>query len=234
MKTVLITGASRGIGADTARKFAEQGYTVFINYNQSEGCAQQLKTELNERGLDAHLLQADVSNELQVDKMFDHVKKYAKKLDVLVLNAGVGLYEQVQNVTADQYDKVMDINAKGAFLCAKHAVPLMLDRCAGSIVAVSSIWGIQGASCESVYSMSKFALVGLTLSLHEELCESGINVNCVCPPMVETQMTEHLTEQDKQDFCNQHNQPILSPSQVAQTIFDVATSGESGQVITKF
>ena len=234
MKTVLITGASRGIGADTARKFAEQGYTVFINYNQSAECALQLKKELNECGLDAHLLQADVSNEEQVAQMFAHIKRFAKKLDVLVLNAGVGLYEQVQNVSNEQYDKVMNINAKGAFLCAKHAVPMMIDRCSGSIVAVSSIWGLQGASCESVYSMSKFALVGLTLSLHEELCESGVNVNCVCPPMVETQMTAHLSKQDKQDFCNQHNQPVLSPSQVAQTIFDVATSGESGQIITKF
>ena len=234
MKTVLITGASRGIGANTARKFAEQGYTVFINYNQSATCAQQLKKELNESGLDAHLLQADVSNENQVKQMFDYIKRYAKKLDVLVLNAGVGLYQQVQNISCEQYDKVMNVNAKGAFLCAKHAVPLMLDRCGGSIVAVSSIWGLQGASCESVYSMSKFALVGLTMSLHEELSESGINVNCVCPPMVETQMTAHLGKQDKQEFCNQHNQPILSPSQVAQTIFDVATSGESGQIVTKF
>ncbi len=234
MKTVLITGASRGIGAETARKFAEQGYTVFINYNQSATCAQQLKKELNDSGLDAHLLQADVSNEQQVKQMFDYIKRYAKKLDVLVLNAGISMHEQVQNVSGEQYDKVMNINAKGAFLCAKYAVPLMLDRFSGSIVAVSSIWGLQGASCESVYSMSKFALVGLTLSLHEELNESGVNVNCVCPPIVETQMTQHLTAQDKQDFCNQYNQQVLSPSQVAQTIFDVAISGKSGQIITNF
>ncbi|MBR2974585.1 MAG: SDR family NAD(P)-dependent oxidoreductase [Clostridia bacterium] len=166
MKTVLITGASRGIGAETAVKFAKQGYTVFINYNRSQQQAEQLKQQLNEMGLDAHLLKADVSNEQQVKQMFDYVKRYAKKLDVLVLNAGVGLHQQVQDVSIQQYDSVMDVNAKGAFLCAKYAVPLMLDKFAGSIVAVSSIWGLQGASCESVYSMSKFALVGLAMSLH--------------------------------------------------------------------
>lgn len=234
MKTVLITGASRGIGAETARTFARQGYTVFINYNRSHEQAQQLKKELNDQGLDAHLLQADVTNESQVKQMFDYVKKYAKKLDVLVLNAGVSLYQQVQNVTEHQYNSVMDVNAKGAFFCAKHAVPLMLDRFSGSIVAVSSVWGLKGASCESVYSMSKFALVGLSMSLHEELNESGICVNCVCPPIVETDMTQHLSKEDKQQFSKQHNLPILAPSQVAETIFQVATSGQSGQIITKF
>jgi len=234
MKTVLITGASRGIGAETAVKFAKQGYTVFINYNRSQQQAEQLKQQLNEMGLDAHLLQADVSNEQQVKQMFDYVKRYAKKLDVLVLNAGVSLYQQVQNVTEEQYDKVMDVNAKGAFLCAKYAVPLMLDKFAGSIVAVSSIWGLQGASCESVYSMSKFALVGLAMSLHEELSPSGICVNCVCPPMVNTAMTQHLSIQDKQQFSKQHNQPILSPNQVAEAIYSVATEGQSGQIISNF
>ena len=191
MKTVLITGASRGIGAETARQFAKLGYTVFINYNASQREAQQLKEQLNAIGQDAHLIQADVTCETQVQQMFAYVKKYAKKLDVLVLNAGVALQQQIQDVTLDQSNKVMDVNAKGAFLCAKHAVPLMLDRCSGSIVTVSSIWGQKGASCESVYSMSKFALVGLTLSLHEELNDSGICVNCVCPPIVDTQMTQH-------------------------------------------
>ena len=231
MKTVLITGASRGIGAETVRAFAEKGYTVIANYNKSHDKAVALRDEMVSRGLDVHIFQADVSDSSQVEKMFCHIKRFYKKLDVVVNNAGVALYRQIQDTTDSQFERVMGVNCKGAFLVSREATKLFLERMQGSIVNISSVWGLRGASCESVYSMSKFAIVGLTLSLHEELNDCGINVNCVCPPIVETEMTANLSIEDKEEFSKKFEVPILDAVSVAQKILEVAESDESGNIV---
>lgn len=231
MKTVLITGASRGIGAETVRAFAEKGYTVIANYNKSHDKAVALRDEMVSRGLDVHIFQADVSDSSQVEKMFCHIKRFYKKLDVVVNNAGVALYRQIQDTTDSQFERVMGVNCKGAFLVSREATKLFLERMQGSIVNISSVWGLRGASCESVYSMSKFAIVGLTLSLHEELNDCGINVNCVCPPIVETEMTANLSIEDKEEFSKKFGVPILDAVSVAQKILEVAESDESGNIV---
>lgn len=231
MKTVLITGASRGIGAETVRAFAEKGYTVIANYNKSHDKAVALRDEMVSRGLDVHIYQADVSDSSQVEKMFCHIKRFYKKLDVVVNNAGVALYRQIQDTTDSQFERVMGVNCKGAFLVSREATKLFLERMQGSIVNISSVWGLRGASCESVYSMSKFAIVGLTLSLHEELNDCGINVNCVCPPIVETEMTANLSIEDKEEFSKKFGVPILDAVSVAQKILEVAESDESGNIV---
>ena len=233
MKTVLVTGGSRGIGAATAREFAKNGYTVIVNYNNSEGEAIELQRELREAGADVHLFCADVTNRIQVDEMFAHVKRYFKHLDVLVNNAGVSLTKLCQDVTTDEYDIVMNINAKGAFLASQCAIEMFLSQGYGAIVNVSSIWGTQGASCESVYAMSKHAIVGLTKSLSEELSPSNVTVNCVCPPIVSTQMCEHLSQKNVADFCLQHNVRLYSPEMVAKDIFQLATCGETGIILNE-
>ncbi len=231
MKTVLITGASRGIGAETVRAFAEKGYTVIANYNKSHDKAVALRDEMVSRGLDVHIFQADVSDSSQVEKMFCHIKRFYKKLDVVVNNAGVALYRQIQDTTDSLFERVMGVNCKGAFLVSREATKLFLERMQGSIVNISSVWGLRGASCESVYSMSKFAIVGLTLSLHEELNDCGINVNCVCPPIVETEMTANLSIEDKEEFSKKFGVPILDAVSVAQKILEVAESDESGNIV---
>ena len=231
MKTVLITGASRGIGAETVRAFAEKGYTVIANYNKSHDKAVALRDEMVSRGLDVHIYQADVSDSSQVEKMFCHIKRFYKKLDVVVNNAGVALYRQIQDTTDSQFERVMGVNCKGAFLVSREATKLFLERMQGSIVNISSVWGLRGASCESVYSMSKFAIVGLTLSLHEELNDCGINVNCVCPPIVKTEMTANLSIEDKEEFSKKFGVPILDAVSVAQKILEVAESDESGNIV---
>lgn len=234
MKIVLITGASRGIGAETARVFAENGFTVLINYNKSEQNARLLQDSLVQRGYDAHLLRADVSDTAQVEKMFAEIQRFYKKLDVVVNNAGVALYSQIQDVTDSQYDEVMNVNCKGMFAVCREASKMFLKRMQGSIVNISSVWGLKGAACESVYSMSKFAAVGLTLSLHEELNDSGICVNCVCPPIVRTEMTSHLSDEDVAEFTLRLGVPLITARQAAQKIYEVALSGESGKITDNF
>ena len=230
MKIALVTGGARGIGAATVKKFACEQYTVILNYNKSKEQAEELKRELAALGCDVHLYQADVSDVQQVADMFSWVGKYFKKLDVLVNNAGISLVKQLQDVTEAEFDSVMSTNSKSAFFCCKQALPLLKKSDSGTIVNVSSIFGVIGASCESVYSMSKFGVVGLSQSLAEELKPLNIAVNCVCPPIVLTDMSAHLTAQDVVDFCKLHDVRAYTPEQVAQDIFTLATSGETGKI----
>lgn len=233
MKVVFVTGASRGIGASTARLFAKNGYTVILNYRESEEAVKKLQRELVEQGADAHVLRADVSSEREISDAFAYIKKYFKHLDVLVNCAGVSFVKLCQDVTAAEYDKIMDINAKGTFLACRDALKLFLHQGYGSIVNVASIWGTHGAACESVYAMSKHAVVGLTRSLAQELSLSNITVNCVCPPIVRTRMTEYLSEQDISEFCEQHGTKAYSPEMVAEDIYRLATCGESGVILNE-
>ena len=231
MKLALVTGGSRGIGAATVSKFAREGYTVILNYNKSANEAEQLRNHLVAQGGDVHCHQADLSDPTQVEAMFDFVAKYFKKLDVLVNNAGVSLTKQLQDVTASDYDAVMNVNARSAFLCCKHALPLLRKGNDAAIVNVSSIWGVEGASCESVYSMSKFAVVGLTKSLAEELQTLGVRVNCVCPPIVDTVMSAHLSIDDMTAFCQKHNTHVYTPDEVADDVFALATDSITGKIL---
>ena len=231
MRIALITGGSRGIGAATVHKFAKEGYTVILNYNKSASEAEQLRSNLIAEGADVHCYQADVSDPTQVEAMFVFVAKYFKKLDVLVNNAGVSLTKQLQDVTSSDYDTVMNTNARSAFFCCQHALPLLRKGNDAAIVNVSSIWGVDGASCESVYSMSKFAVVGLTKSLAEELQPLGVRVNCICPPIVSTAMTAHLTDEDVTAFCQEHNTHVYTPDEVANDVFALATDSITGKIL---
>lgn len=230
MKVALITGGARGIGAATVEQFAKNGYTVILNYNRSAEAAQALRSRLIDEGCDVHLYQADVSNVSDVQAMFDYVDKYFKRLDVLVNNAGIALTSLLQEVNEAEYDCVMDVNAKGTYFCCKYALPYLV-KCGGSILNVSSIWGIRGASCESVYAMSKHAVVGLTRSLALELQHTGVRVNAICPPIVQTDMCAHYTDEDIAAFCAETNTRVYTPEQAASRIYDVATSASNGEII---
>ena len=231
MKVALITGGSRGIGAAAVEQFAKNGYSVILNYNRSQAQAENLRARLLAEGCDVHLFKADVSSVAELQAMFGYVAKYFKKLDVLVNNAGVSLVKQIQDVTESDYDNVMSVNAKGAFFCCKLALPLLRQSGAASIVNVSSVWGVRGASCESVYSMSKHAVVGLTKSLAEELEQTGVTVSAICPPIVLTDMSAALTAGDVGGFCKQTGSRAYKPCEVAAEIYNLALSHTNGQIL---
>lgn len=187
MKKVLVTGGVRGIGLAIARAFLQKGYQVFVGYSKDEGNALQVEKE----GL--NVIRFDVSKEEEVKTAFEKIGV----VDILVNNAGVSLIKQIQDTSVEEFDRVLSVNLKGAFLCTREAVKGMLKKGEGLIVNISSVWGEVGGSCESVYSASKGGLIGFTKALASELGYSGIRVNAVSPGVIDTQMNAHFTEEEK-------------------------------------
>ena len=186
MKTVLVTGGVRGIGLSIAQAFQKKGYRVCVTYSKDEQSAERARGI----GLEAYL--SDVSSENAVKSLFEKIGG----VDVLVNNAGVALFKQVQDVAAEEFDRLFAVNVKGAFFCVKHAVPFMLSKQSGLIVNISSVWGEIGGSCESVYSASKGALIAFTKALANELGYSGIRVNTVSPGVIDTAMNARLSKDE--------------------------------------
>lgn len=184
MKKVLITGGATGIGKATALLFKQKGYDVFITYNQSEPDFDGITK-----------IKCNLENENEIIELFNQIKS----IDVLVNNAGISLIKQINDTTAEEYDKIMRINARSYFLCSREAVKLMLKSHSGAIVNVSSMWGQLGASCEIAYSMSKTAVIGLSRSLAQELAPSGITVNCVCPGIIDTRMNSMFEKSELEE-----------------------------------
>ena len=203
MKTVLITGASRGIGREIAKQFAADGCGVIINYNKNYEAAESLLNELKTAGGLAIALKADISDEYQVKGMFKAAYKNFKTIDVLINNAGIAEHKLFTDITAQGWQKMFDVNVMGTFLCCREALPQMIDNKSGCIINISSIWGITGASCEVHYSASKAAVIGLTKALAKEVGLSGINVNCIAPGVIETDMIKDLSIEDKEALKQQ-------------------------------
>ena len=188
MKTVLVTGGVRGIGRAIALLFVKKGYRVCAAYSHDEESAKKIAAD----GVETY--RADISKEEDVLQLFSQVGK----VDVLINNAGISLIKQIQDVTYEEYQRVMNVNFGGAFLCSREAAKGMIAQHAGVIVNVSSVWGEVGGSCESVYSASKAALLGFTKALAKELGWSGIRVNSVSPGVIDTPMNAYFTAEEMQ------------------------------------
>ena len=187
MKTVLITGASKGIGAEIARTLAKEGYNVAINFNKSESAAVALKNEL-EKYTSVMLVKADVSKYDEVASMVSAVRNKFGSITHLVCNAGISVTGLLEDMDLCQCDSVIDTNLKGVVYTVKEVIPDMVKRKSGVIVNVSSIWGKTGASCEAVYSASKAGVIAFSEAMAKELGLSGIRVNAVCPGCIDTDM----------------------------------------------
>ena len=233
---VLITGASRGIGAATARLFAQEGWNVAVHYNASRAAAEQLAAELAGLGVKAVPIQADVSDPEQAERLVREAEEALGPLDAVVCNAGVALPQQLlTDTTADQWRRVMSVDLDGVFHTLQAAIPGLVRRKAGAIVTVSSMWGVTGGSCEVPYSAAKAGVIGLTRALAKELGPSHIRVNCVAPGVVDTGMNGHLTRWElaalgeETPLCR-----IGRPEEIAQAILFLASERASyitGQVL---
>ena len=194
MKRALVTGGTRGIGLAVCRLLAQKGYAVTALYSSSEEDAAAARKSVS----GAEFIRADVSDENAVKAVFGRFSS----LDILVNNAGVSLYKQVQDTSLSEWERVMGVNAGGAFLCTKYAVKKMLER-GGAIVNVSSVWGQTGGSCESVYSASKGAVIAFTKAAAKELAPSHIRVNCIAPGVVDTDMMGGFSAEEKKELCKE-------------------------------
>lgn len=226
MKRVLITGASRGIGAACARLFAKSGYDVIINYNDSKEEALRLAREIG-----AETIRADVSSSAQVDDMF----KAAGEVNILVNNAGISGFYMLDAMSDDEWNKMIGVNLNGVFYCTRAVLPQMLRRKSGAIVNVSSMWGICGSSCEAAYSASKAGVIGLTKALAKEVGPSGIRVNCVAPGAIDTDMNKKLGGDAIKELCEETPLGRLgSPEEVARAILFLADDDGfiTGQVLS--
>lgn len=196
-KTVIITGAAKGIGRAIAKDFAYSGYNVCINYNTSEEQAKELWQELAKDGCNIIIYKADVTNRQEVDKMVDYVIGTFGNIDVLINNAGISEYKLFTDITQEDMEKMVNVNILGVFNTTQSVLrKSMLPRKDGTIINISSIWGMVGASLEVAYSTTKAAIIGMSKALAKELAPSNITVNVVAPGAISTDMISSLSKED--------------------------------------
>ncbi|MDD3693079.1 MAG: 3-oxoacyl-ACP reductase FabG [Oscillospiraceae bacterium] len=230
-KTVLITGASRGIGKATAELFAREGYGLILNYNNSKEKALKLSERLTKTGSKVLVYQADVSKQQQVENMVSAGESFFGGIDILICNAGISQQQLFTEITPDEWRKMMSVTVDAAFYCCRAVLPGMIRRKKGKIVLISSIWGIVGASCEVHYSTAKAALIGMTKALAKELGPSNIQVNCVAPGIIDTDMNSTLDIKTRRELISETPMGRMgSPYEVAESI--VFLSSDKADFIT--
>lgn len=222
-KVVIVTGGSRGIGKAICEKFAAEGYLVAVNYEKSEKAAEELAKKIGGKAYCA-----DVSDYSAVSGMFDRIEAELGKVEILINNAAVSVVGVFQDCSDEEWERIFGVNVKGVFNCSKRAVSNMIKKQSGSIVNISSIWGITGGSCECHYSAAKAAVIGYTKSMAKELGPSGIRVNCVAPGAVRTEMNGRLTEDDWRGITEETPLcKIGEASEIAEAVYFLASEKAS-------
>lgn len=194
-KTIIVTGGSRGIGAGIVKLLAEENNNIVLNYNKSEENAKKIQKECTDLGKNVEIFKADITNREEVRKLVEFTIQKYKKIDVLINNAGISQSKLFTEVTDEEWRYVIDNNLTSVFYMSQEVVPHMIQQQSGCIINISSIWGMVGSSCESVYSVSKAGVDGLTKALAKELGPSHIRVNSIAPGLIDTQMNQNLSEE---------------------------------------
>ena len=203
MKTVLITGGSRGIGKCIAENLAKEGYNVVLNYNKSEKQAKQIQKELQEQGKNIEIYKADISKREEVKKMTEFALDKFKNIDILINNAGIAKLQMFNDITDEDWNEMINTNLNSVFYCTQEVLENMVHNKNGCIINISSIWGMVGASCEVAYSVSKAGIDGMTKALAKELGLSNIRVNSIAPGVIDTEMNSNLDNRVKEEIKNE-------------------------------
>lgn len=235
-KTVLITGASRGIGRAIATAFAKDGCNLVITCSKTENELLELKKELEEKyAVDVLASVGDVSDYSYVEQLFSHIEKRFNGVDVLINNAGISYVGLLTDMTIDDWNHIVGINLTSVFSTSKLAIPYMLSKKAGKIINISSVWGNVGASCEVAYSACKGGMNAFTKGLAKELAPSNIQVNAIACGCIDTQMNACFSEEERALLADEIPAGRFGmPEEVASLALSLANGNEylTGQIIT--
>ena len=230
-KVALITGGTRGIGREIAKKFAKEGCNLVLNYVSDNTDVEKIKSEFNEYGIDVLVLKADVSVFSDCENLVKEAIEKFGKIDILVNNAGITKDTLIAMMKEDAFDKVIDINLKGTFNVTKNVVPYMMKKRSGKIVNVSSVVGVSGNAGQCNYAASKAGIIGFTKSIAKELASRNILANCVAPGFIDTDMTEVLNDSVKENINNQIPLKRMGTAEeIAKAVYFLA--GEDNTYIT--
>lgn len=234
-KSILITGASRGIGRAIALRFAREGYHLFLNCNHSIDKLKQVKEEIESTtSASCTLVPGDVGNPDDVRTIFSTIHTQSKGIDVLVNNAGIAHIGLLTDMTDDEWNRILHTNLSSVFYCCRSALPYMVSQKKGAIINISSMWGTIGASCEVAYSATKSGMHGFTKALAKELAPSNIPVNAIACGVVDTEMNTLLDEEDKLALAEEiPSGRFASPEEIAELVWQTANAPSymTGQII---
>lgn len=202
-KVVVVTGGSRGIGAQIVKTLANENYKVILNYNNSKEQAEKIQQELLEQGNEIEIIKADVSKREETEKLIQFAINKFNKIDVLINNAGISQEGLFTDVTEEEWQKIINTNLNSVFYCNQQALKYMIPEQQGCIINISSIWGETGASCEVAYSTTKAAINGMTKALAKEVGPSNIRVNAIAPGIIDTDMNRNLTNEELEQIKEQ-------------------------------
>jgi len=234
MKTILITGASRGIGRATALAFAKPGNRLVLVCKNNKKLLDETVKEAVALGATAYGFVCDLEKPLEIKRFFETLDREKLLPEILINNAGIAYYGLLQDMSDEEWNRLLAVNLSSVFYCSRAVIPHMLHAGGGTIINVSSIWGSRGASCEVAYSATKGGIEAFTKALAKELAPSKIRVNAVSCGMIDTEMNGHLTEEEIADFTESIPAGRMAkPSEVGEFIAHIAEASDylTGQII---